>query len=156
MAHNLMKYEDIQLETIQEGKYFLSIFISVGQIMILLEFIFYIIMFYSLKEKDKSLANIIQDDIIKVKSRIEDTSATLLCKVLIAEAIEEKCYHFGRTIHHLCDWDHLWNPTTIFDPSRINRRFLWTRSYPYRHDVLYGVNHHDTNCHFTWTSKTLL
>lgn len=66
MAHILMKYGDVEDESIQWGKYTLSILLSFGQVMILLEFIFYIIMLQSLREKDKSLVNTIQKDILEV------------------------------------------------------------------------------------------
>ena len=79
MAHILMKYGDVEDESIQRGKYILSIFISFGQVMVLLEFIFYMIMLQSLKEKDKSLVNIVQDDILKVKSVVLKSSYPSSC-----------------------------------------------------------------------------
>ena len=85
MTHILMKHDDVEEETIQRGKYILSICIALGQVMILLEFTLYIIMLRSLKEKDKSLVNIVQDDILKVTLHVMQSfysyrSALIFCR----------------------------------------------------------------------------
>ena len=62
----VMKYEGIDNTTIQRGKYILSIFMIMAHVMISLELVFYIVLFYNLKEKNRSLKNVVTDDILKV------------------------------------------------------------------------------------------
>ena len=61
-----MKFGGIEDSSILKGKSIMTIFLLIAQAMILLEFVFYVVMFQSLREKNKSLINIVQDDILKV------------------------------------------------------------------------------------------
>ena len=53
--------------TIADGKSILTFFLSLGKVMIILEFIFYVLMFQNLAQRNRSLKDFIQKDILKVQ-----------------------------------------------------------------------------------------
>ena len=66
MIHIRLRYSGVPDETIKEGRFLLFLCLLLNQIMVVLELVFYVIMFQCLKEKNKSLINIVQDDVLKV------------------------------------------------------------------------------------------
>ena len=69
MIHIRLRYSGVPDETIKEGRFLLFLCLLLNQIMVVLELVFYVIMFQCLKEKNKSLINIVQDDVLKVSFR---------------------------------------------------------------------------------------
>ena len=69
IAHLLLERQGISKETIQHGKRIFSSSIVVAQVCPLLELGCYIYIYWSLREKDKSLVEIIQEDVLKKRAK---------------------------------------------------------------------------------------
>ena len=61
-----MKQNGATDATIEKGKVILTFFLGFGKVKIILEFVFYIVLFRSLAESNKSMMAIVQQDILKV------------------------------------------------------------------------------------------
>ena len=61
-----MKQNGATDATIEKGKVILTFFLGFGKVKIILEFVFYIVLFQSLAESNKSMMAIVQQDILKV------------------------------------------------------------------------------------------
>ena len=100
-----MNYEGIDNTSIQRGKDILSIFMLMAHVMVLLELVFYVVLFYNLKEKNRSLKNVVTDDILKVNHVLSTLAQNLYLEsgfIFILDTSSEKYNYFGWTIHHIC------------------------------------------------------
>ena len=153
----LMKYEGIDNTSIQRGKDILSIFMLMAHVMVLLELVFYVVLFYNLKEKNRSLKNVVTDDILKVNHVLSTLAQNLYLEsgfIFILDTSSEKYHYFGWTIHHICYWMLLWYPSASPFPSRISELFIWTRSHSLRHDVHVSFSPINKNFDFARIAKT--
>ena len=100
-----MKYEGIDNTSIQRGKDILSIFMLMAHVMVLLELVFYVVLFYNLKEKNRSLKNVVTDDILKVNHVLSTLAQNLYLEsgfIFFLDTSSEKYNYFGWTIHQIC------------------------------------------------------
>jgi len=66
MAHVLMKQSREQKE---QGKHLLHSSILFSQTFVILEFVFYVVIFFSLRERNKSFFKIVQEDVLEKRSK---------------------------------------------------------------------------------------
>ena len=64
-----MRQEGISEERIQYGKHLLALSIMGGQVFVFLEFICYIFLFLELRTRNKSLIEILKEDIVKKRAK---------------------------------------------------------------------------------------
>ena len=94
-----MKYEGVPDDQIQHGKNILTAALGVGLLLILLEFVFYFIIYRSLEEQNKSFINIVQEDALKARARKNTITFTGQAIAFIVEVnygmVMQLLIHFG-------------------------------------------------------------
>ena len=94
-----MKYNGDTDDQIHYGKSILSGAIGVALLLVLLEFVFYFIIYRSLHEQNKSFINIVQEDVLKARTRKNTITFTGQAIAFIVEMtyglLVQLLIHFG-------------------------------------------------------------
>ena len=94
-----MRQEGFSEDQIQYGKRALSVSIALGQVCILLEFLCYFVIYWSLRKQDKSFFKIVQDDILKKRAKKNTITFTGQAIAFIVEVtytmLMQLLIHFG-------------------------------------------------------------
>ena len=94
-----MRQDGVLEDQIQYGKRALSVSIALGQVCILLEFLCYFVIYWSLRKQDKSFFKIVQDDILKKRAKKNTITFTGQAIAFIVEVtytmLMQLLIHFG-------------------------------------------------------------
>ena len=94
-----MRQDGVLEDQIKYGKRALSVSIALGQVCILLEFLCYFVIYWSLRKQDKSFFKIVQDDILKKRAKKNTITFTGQAIAFIVEVtytmLMQLLIHFG-------------------------------------------------------------